>query len=246
MTEWSQLSDAYGSAEGVPALLDRFEADPPGVWSELMDRLCPQLDTAFSASFAALPRLVEIAAGREPAERHWVLFAAGPIVASARRSVDGTTVREVYSSQLADLARLTDQCLRLPWDTEDYLSLLQTALAFEDVEVWDEHLDSLWQGEYEIECPHCAVSLFVVISEDECFSCSDDYALREVEKTRLRPADPVGLRGLAERLHGRALADGRPMVARRLLYLFGEAACTDCGTVLSVADRVVANAMPDR
>ncbi|MER5635691.1 hypothetical protein ABT095_01900, partial [Kitasatospora sp. NPDC002227] len=145
MTDWSKLSDADGSAEGVPALLDRFEADPRGVWSELMDRLCPQLDTAFSASFAALPRLLEIAAGREPEERSWVLFAAGPIVSCARRSPEGSTVREVYSSQITELARLTDQCLRLPMGVEDYVSMVQMALAFEGIEVWDESLDNLEQ-----------------------------------------------------------------------------------------------------
>ncbi|MGW2564188.1 hypothetical protein ACWCXB_34275 [Streptomyces sp. NPDC001514] len=244
MTDWSKLSDARGSAEGVPALLDRFETDPRGVWSELMDRLCPMLDTAFSASFAALPRFVEIAAGREPDERRWALFAAGPIVACARRSAEGVAAREVYSSEIAELSRLTEECLRMPLDMEDYVGLLQAALAFEDVEVWDECLDNLAQGEYEVDCPHCGVNLFIVIGDDGSFSCSDDYALQDVEKTPLRPTDPAGLEGLAKRLHDQAVADGQPVLAQRLQYLFGQAACTDCGTVFSVADRVVANAMP--
>ncbi|MFE6334816.1 hypothetical protein ACFVOK_16600 [Streptomyces sp. NPDC057798] len=105
MADWAEPSDAYGSADGVPALLDRFEADPWGVWSELMDRLCPMLDTAFSASFAALPRLADIAAGREPAGRHWALFAAGPIVACSRRSAEGVAARDAYASQIAELLR---------------------------------------------------------------------------------------------------------------------------------------------
>ena len=79
MTDWSALTDACGSAEHVPALLDRFEADPNGVWSELMDHLCPQLDTAFSASFAALPRLAEIATAVGPEILVGVLLAAGAI-----------------------------------------------------------------------------------------------------------------------------------------------------------------------
>ncbi|MFC5641489.1 hypothetical protein [Kitasatospora cinereorecta] len=142
MTDWSKLSDAYGSADGVPDLLDRFEADPPGVWSELVDRLCPQLDTAFSASVAALPRLAGIAAAREPAE-HWTLFAAGPIVSSARRSAEGVAALQLHSSAIEELARL---------------------------------------------------------------------------------------------------ADGQPVVARRLSYLFGGASCTDCGTDFPVAERVIAQA----
>ncbi|WP_179279907.1 hypothetical protein [Actinacidiphila glaucinigra] len=79
MTDWSTLIDAYGSAGHVPALLDRFEADPSGVWSELMDHLCPQLDTAFTASFAALPRLAEIATAAGSENLGGVLSAAGAI-----------------------------------------------------------------------------------------------------------------------------------------------------------------------
>ncbi|NEC85738.1 hypothetical protein [Streptomyces sp. SID12501] len=76
MTDGSTLSDACGSAEHVPTLLDRFESDPSGAWSELMDHLYPQLDTAFSASFATLPRLAELASGRSAEDRRWVLLAA--------------------------------------------------------------------------------------------------------------------------------------------------------------------------
>ncbi|MGV9454097.1 hypothetical protein [Streptomyces sp. NPDC003635] len=244
MTDWFELSDAHGSAEGVPALLDRFEADPRGVWSELMDRLCPMLDTAFSASFAALPRLTEIAAGREPGERTWVLFAAGPIVSCARRSVEGVAALGSHASEIAELARLTDESLRLPLDMEDYVGLLQAALAFEGVEVWDEHLDNLVQGEYEVDCPHCGVNLFIVMGEEGFFSCSEDYALGEVERAPLGPADPAELEGVAGRLRDRALADGQSEVARRLPFLFGRAVCGDCGTGFAVADRVVANATP--
>ncbi|MFJ9447892.1 hypothetical protein ACIRRH_39605 [Kitasatospora sp. NPDC101235] len=100
------------------------------------------------------------------------------------------------------------------------------------------------QGEYEVECPYCGVNLFIVIGEEGFFSCSDDYALGDVEKSLLRAADPAELEGLAERLHDQALADGQPVVAERLLYLFGQSSCTDCGTGFSVADRVIANAMP--
>lgn len=82
-----------------------------------------------------------------------------------------------------------------------------------------------------------------MIGGDGFFSCSDDYALRQFEKTPLRPTDPAGLEGLAERLHDRAVADGQPVLARRLRYLLGRAACADYGTVFPVADRVVADAM---
>ncbi|MFJ3644538.1 hypothetical protein [Streptomyces murinus] len=237
MTDWSALSDACGSAGHVPALLDRFEVDPSGVWSELMDHLCPQLDTVFSASFAALPRLAGLASSSGGHDRRWVLLAAGAITSCAPT---GDDVFEVFAAPIAELHRLTDQCLREAADAEDYVNLLQSLLSFEGVEIWDRCLEGLQSGEYEVDCPYCGVDMFLVIGEDDCFSTSDAYTLREVEKVPLRPSSPDELEGLAKRLRSRALADGQQFVARGLPYLFGRAACPDCGIVFSVADRISA------
>jgi hypothetical protein len=163
MTEWSTLSDACGSADHVPALLDRFEADASGVcWSELTDHLCPGLDTAFSASFAALSRLADLASSCGERDRRWVLLAAGAIMACAS---SGDDVFEVFSAPIADLCRLTDQCLRETGDAEDYVHLLQFLLSFEGVEIWDRCLEGLQSGEYEVVRPYCGVDMFVVIGE---------------------------------------------------------------------------------
>lgn len=240
MTDWSTLSDACGSAEHVPALLDRFESDPSGAWSELMDHLCPQLDTAFSASFAALPRLAELASGCGTEDRRWVLSAAGAIMACAP---NGDDVFQVFSAPIADLHRFTDQCLHETGDAENYVYLLQSLLAFEGIEIWDRCLEGLQTGEYEVACPRCGVDMFIVIGEDDCFSARDDYssrAVEKVEKVPLRPAGRDELDGLAARLQDRTLADGQAALAGGLLYLFGQAACPDCRTVFSVADRVAA------
>ncbi|MET8699852.1 hypothetical protein ABZW10_13415 [Kitasatospora sp. NPDC004723] len=237
MTDWSTLSDACGSAEHVPALLDRFEADPSGVWSELMDHLCPQLDTVFSASFAALPRLAGFASSGGEEDRRWVLLAAGAIMACAP---SGDEVFEVFSTPIADLHRLTDQCLRETADAENYIYLLQSLLSFEGVEIWDRCLEGLQTGEYEVDCPYCSVNMFIVIGGDDNFAASDDYDLQEVEKTPLHPLAADELEGQAKRLRDRALADGQQLVARGLAYLFGQADCPDCGTVFSVAERVLA------
>ncbi|MEW2132901.1 hypothetical protein [Streptomyces sp. NPDC005435] len=241
MTNWSTLSDVCGAADHVPALLDRFEGDASGVWSELMDHLCPQLDTAFSASFAALPRLAGLASRCDGEDRQAALSAAGAIMACAP---GGSDVFEAYSAPIAALHRLTDQCLRADDDPENYIPLLQRLLSFEGVEIWDRCLEGLQTGEYEVDCPCCGVDLFIVIGENGCFSASDDYSLREVEKVPLRPAKPAELEGLAKRLYDRTLADGHQFMARGLPYLFGRATCPDCGTACEVADRVAARWRP--
>ncbi|RFC78307.1 hypothetical protein [Streptomyces sp. AcE210] len=244
MTDWSILTDACGSAEHVPGLLDRFEADPSGVWSELMDHLCPQLDTAFSASFAALPRLAEIATVGSPETLDWVLLAAGAIASCSPALSESNSPLTVFSVPIAVLHELTDRRLSRTADAEDYVNLLQALLSFEGVEIWDRSLDGLQSGEYEVGCPCCGVNMFVVIGQDDSFCCTDDYALSEVQKSPLQPARVHELDELPQRLFTRATADGQGNVAHGVRYLFGQAACPDCGTDFSVAERVVAGWIP--
>ncbi|QKW23863.1 hypothetical protein HUT16_36420 [Kitasatospora sp. NA04385] len=241
-TNWSALEDACGTAEHVPALLDRFEADPSGTASELIDHLCPLLDTAFTASFAALPRLAALAEIRADHGLFDVLVVAGSIVSCA---ATGSEVFEVFAAPIADLHRLTDRRLRTTEDAGEYVDLLQFLLSFEGVETWDRCLDGVGTGEYEVECPHCGVPVFLVTGDGDdcadCFATTDDHALGEAGKIPLRPAASNELDGLADRLHRRALADAQPSVAHGLRHLFGPAACPDCGTAFRTADRVAAN-----
>ncbi|MFC8722957.1 hypothetical protein [Kitasatospora sp. NPDC057198] len=256
-TDWSALEDACGTAEHVPALLDRFEADPSGTASELIDHLCPQLDTAFPASFAALPRLAALAATSTGHDLSAVLMAAGSIVSCA---TTGSEVFEVFAAPIADLHRLTDRSLRTTEDPGEYVDLLQYLLSFEGVETWDRHLDGVGTGEYEVDCPHCGVPILLVTGDgdgsgdgsgdgDDCADCfattdehaPDEHAPDEAEKAPLRPAAPDELDALAARLHTRARTDAQPSVAHRLRHLFGPAACPDCGTAFRVADRLAAH-----
>ncbi|MEV7186674.1 hypothetical protein [Kitasatospora sp. NPDC093102] len=245
MTHWPALDDACGSAEHVPALLDRFEADPGGVWSELMDHLCPHLDTAYPASYAALPRLAETATTCAPDHLRRVLLAAGAIAACAPGHAQPGGPLEVFAAPLAVLHRLTDEALRTTQEEQDYVDLLQCLLSFEGAEVWDRCLEGLHTGEYEVDCPYCGVNVSVVFGEHGCYCASgDDMEPQDAATSPPRPARPDALDGLARRLHARALADGHEPVARAVTYLFGHAACPDCGTVFPVADRVTARWIP--
>ncbi|MFF2167220.1 hypothetical protein ACFVWP_42085 [Streptomyces sp. NPDC058175] len=126
MTDWSALTDACGPAEHVAGLLDRFEADPSSVWSEVMDHLCPQLDTAFPASYAALPRLAEIAIACSAEDLAWVLLAAGAIAACSPGLSKPGSPQMVYSAPIRVLHRLTDRHLSRAVEAGEYVNLLQT------------------------------------------------------------------------------------------------------------------------
>ncbi|WP_329241119.1 hypothetical protein OG223_01370 [Streptomyces sp. NBC_01478] len=245
MTDWSTLTDGCGSAEHVRVLLDRFAVDPSGVWSEVMDHLCPQMDTAFPASYAALPRLAGIATACSPDDLAWALLAAGAIVSCSPGLSEPDSPLAIYSAPIGVLHRLTDHRLSLgEVEAEEYVNLLQALLSFEGVEIWDRCLDGLQSGEYEVGCPYCGVTVFIVIGQEESFGCSDDYALGEVEKVPLQPMRTQLLDGLPRRLFTRAMADGQESVAQGIAYLFGRAVCPDCGTDFSVAERVVAGWIP--
>src|SRR5262245_54778561 len=82
MVDWGQLRHAYGAASDVPALLARLAPEPEAdVWEELWSRLCHQ-STVYSASFAALPALVDAAAQWKPGQRNMILALAAGIIAS--------------------------------------------------------------------------------------------------------------------------------------------------------------------
>ncbi|GGU29466.1 hypothetical protein GCM10010289_58480 [Streptomyces violascens] len=234
------LTDACGSAEHVPGLLDRFEADPSGVWSEVTDHLCPQLDTAFTASYAALSRLAEIATACSPEDLASVLLAGGAIAACSPGLSELDSPLTVYAAPIGVLHGLTDRHLSRAVEAEEYVNLLQVLLSFEGVQIWDRCLDGLQTGEYEVDCPHCGVNMSVVIRQNGHFCCTEDYALREVQKSPLQPVGTLDLDGLPRRLFTRAMADGQESLAHGIPYLFGRATCPDCGTDFSVAERVVA------
>lgn len=79
--QWTRLRHAYGEASNIPALLRALptaevkrgaDAEP---WMSLWSSLCHQCDV-YSASYAAVPHIVEAARSRSPKERAEFLFLA--------------------------------------------------------------------------------------------------------------------------------------------------------------------------
>ncbi|MFE4517888.1 hypothetical protein ACFRMQ_27285 [Kitasatospora sp. NPDC056783] len=252
MTNRPSLHDACGPAGHVPALLERFAADPGGRWSELTDHLCPYPDTAYPASFAALPHLARTATAtaRTPGRLHPVLLAAGAITARAAPHGTPGGPLERFAAPIAVLHRLTDQALRTTHREQPYTEPLQCLLSFEGVEVRDRCLEGLHTGEYDIDCPHCGVHPCAafhtegVFHTGGAFRTADDDTGQDTDRTPPRPAAPHALEGLARRLRERALADGHEGPARAVTYLFGHASCPHCATAFSPAERVAARWIP--
>lgn len=98
MLDWSTLQHADGSAADVPQRLAQMTPDSnANVWAELWSLLCHQ-GTVYSASFAALPALLEAAERWNPRDRAQAITLASSILA----------YDDVYGGRREDFVRPVD------------------------------------------------------------------------------------------------------------------------------------------
>jgi hypothetical protein len=118
--DWSSLNHAYGPASDIPQLLLQLRTAPAPSssykdepWFSLWRALCHQGDV-YTASFAALPELVRIAADREPDAAVGCLYLAA-IIELARHNVTAPAVpaqlQEAYRRGVSEAQALV---LRVP------------------------------------------------------------------------------------------------------------------------------------
>ncbi|MEU2493272.1 hypothetical protein [Streptomyces sp. NPDC007883] len=242
MTDWSRLCDAYGSAERTPELLDCLGAGAgEEVWRELWGRLCHQ-GTVSSASFAAIPRLAEVARHGQSDDSSRALVLAGAIMRGALQNHGADDVILLCSAAVEDLRRLADE--RLVDRPDGYLGLFSVLLALEGHALWSEVIDDFTDDFYEVGCPHCASSVTVAIGDHGHYSSIRDWHRGDVHRLPLRPIGPDRLRGVGRRMYETAVRDAQDKLARGITHLFGCAECGECGSVFNVADEYSAANSP--
>ncbi|MFI8345568.1 hypothetical protein ACIF8W_36690 [Streptomyces sp. NPDC085639] len=208
--------------------------DDQQVWSDLWSDLCHQ-ESVDEDSFLALPHLTAIATGRAPGEPQEAVLMAGLIASAADEEHAARYAGEV-SALLPVARRLLDAATDHP---PTFVYLLQCVLAFEGERVWSAgRLEGLFVQEYEIECPHCTSELFIAFGDHGTFASAGDYVTADPARAELLPADPATLGPLPARLHRTASRAGHAQIALGLTYLFGRAACPDCGAAFAVAEQV--------
>lgn len=249
--DWSALKHAYGSAADVPALLASLSPDPEAsVWEQLWSRLCHQ-GTVYSASFAALPALIDIAEQWNPAERAQLIALAGCIlgsedVAHGRRDDLLGPVERVIP-RLRQLCCESLAARGLP--KHDFIYLLQAARSLDGDRFWGQELDHLASGEFPGTCPSCGIDLYLVIGEYGLFTTAEEWIQRPAsEPGRIQPR--TGVHGTAIKPHigplpeaGRWLREraeraGQDEVADWIRYLFGTTVCPSCGRGFDVHDAI--------
>lgn len=129
---WNELTHAYGQASDIPALLEQLKAAPPPAdgqsepWFSLWSALCHQSDV-YTASYAAIPHIVALAASKPRDERLEHISFTGAVEAFRHRKkapeIPGD-LKESYFSSLEQAVSLILECLELEWEEPGYRVLL--------------------------------------------------------------------------------------------------------------------------
>ena len=161
---WGELTHAYGEASDIPALLRVLKTAPPPAsyqsepWFSLWSALCHQHDV-YTASYAAIPHVVAIAADRERSERLEHLNFIASVEAFRHRKTAPAIPADLgvdYAAAIERAAALILDCLESDWGESDYKVLLG-ALAV--VRGQYKLGSAIFELEEEIECDECGVLL---------------------------------------------------------------------------------------
>jgi hypothetical protein len=131
--DWTRLEHAYGTAEDIPPLLmaladypSDLVADYPvghGIiepWDTLWSSLCHQYDV-YSASYAALPHIVNIALAAP--DRICLSYLLLPAMIESSRQFDGSPpvqpyLADTYFASVQSLSTLVAACLKRDWNDD--------------------------------------------------------------------------------------------------------------------------------
>lgn len=159
--EWKKLKHAYGKASDIPALLEQLKtALPPDDWQSepwfsLWSALCHQSDV-YTASYAAIPHIVAIAAVKPAGKRLEHLHFIGSVEMFRHRKKAPAMPANLKGDYLASLntaASLILECLEIASLGESKLKVLMGALAAVRGEY--KLAGMIFDLDEEVECPEC-------------------------------------------------------------------------------------------
>lgn len=135
---WQELNHAYGSARDIPELLHQLPDAPIKAvdyrtqpWFSLWSALCHQSDV-YSASYAAVPHIVQIAGGKPPQDRsEFVQFVARIEIYRHRSNAPAIppAFEGDYFEAIDQMRLLTLECLQARTSDEEELKTLLGSLA---------------------------------------------------------------------------------------------------------------------
>lgn len=190
---WSSLTHAHGRADDVPSMLRTLETARSGVdrdlaWEQLWSSLCHQ-GMIYSASYAAVPFVVDLARERPPSEQllFWIFVAtiaaegeASDIPRALHGAYQAALVRARATVEASDWSRLDAD--ERPW--------LVSALAnLQGERAVARAVEGLIDGEIALACPACDGDVYVSVSQAPfvASNVNPEGGWRSQDLTRLTP-----------------------------------------------------------
>ena len=217
---WQSLSHAYGDAADAPAMLRELAHDMDEAWEFLWSALYHQ-GSSYTATYAAVPHVVDLAARVPAADRTRArcLAFVGAVALSGGAAPLPEDLRADYIAAQQSARPLAIEALDAGAAPRSTVTSLLVTLAALD---GDRDLASILEGfiddELHLRCPGCRVDLVGTIDGNTLRIAREDEA-----------GEPVGLRTIiSPALHPRAGI--HPALASALALVEGTATCPACHT----------------
>ncbi|WP_103109265.1 hypothetical protein [Brevibacillus reuszeri] len=260
---WGKLTGPYSSAENVPVLLQQLMRQySQEIFDDLFQEHLFHQNTIYTATYAAMPFLAQIACSTSDAEVRKELFINCGVIEASRDERDGDPfpeswaelVEEAGSSVCTELYREYLEAIgKLKTLTKEVFSYAADASIDEMEKRYILVADAAYRGshsvanmlmtfmngdEYVAVCPACAEDVFIWPHEDNSAEILQAFEDDPVFHTDQEAHVIVPVTSFEDEevraLAERAEAIGEQTLVRHLHYLAGETVCPSCREKISV------------
>jgi hypothetical protein len=230
---WAALRHAYRPAVDTPQLLRKLESRDKDALKELYSSIFHQ-STVYTASYAAVPHLVRIAASAGPAWAAEILILAGGI--HAWRDLSQLAPQEAdilawYEAAIPSALSLALRLLDVRMAKSKAIYLLQSAAAFAGHTVSGRFLDGFVDGEFTLACPGCEADLSIRPDRN-------GLKVEDGDRVRTGPAAGTGLETEYRWVKEQSARSSVRPLARSIDALFGTVTCPSCDAEFPLADQL--------
>jgi len=244
---WGSLRHAYGPADHVPRMLQALKKNPTQkAWEDVWSALCHQ-GTVYSATYAAIPYIVNMALEVPPDRQFDYWNFVGAVAAGSSSKLEDEIRKDIRDDFLAALKRSVYPIRRLlesrPKGRSEVIYLLAALAATVGCKGEGLVLDYLDGDEMPGTCPGCSKELLVRVETEGVFLSPEDNP--GLFTAIMAPGDAAASKTAPEQLEPgsastwlpeMATAAGQAKLASTIRTLYGLAQCPECETRFPVIE----------